>query len=130
MVVDPNPLRWDPPDAPNRLGYCYVCMYVYMYVCVCVALFICLSVCVRGVSQDFVEGLRLLCGSGDPCSKTGLAIYTYTLNRDMTADLTLPPTAEPTDPAAHPTKRSRTSSPSEPQVMYVCMYVCMYEYMH
>eukprot|EP01036_Dinobryon_divergens_P030384 gene30382-39622_t len=70
MVVDPNPLRWDPPDAPNR-----------------------------GVSQDFVEGLRLLCGSGDPCSKTGLAIYTYTLNRDMTTDLTLPSTADPTDPA-------------------------------
>ena len=75
-------------------------------------MYVCMHV--SGTAQDFVAGLRLLCGSGDPCAKTGLAIYTYTLNRDMSQD---PPAVDLTDPAAHPRKRSRPSAP-EQQVHY------------
>jgi len=56
MWVDPNPLRWDPPT--------------------------------RDASElqltDFVDGLQLVCGGGDPAVKDGLAIYTFLFGRDMT----------------------------------------------
>ena len=32
---------------------------------------------------DFVDGLRLMCGAGDPKMKAGLAIYVYTATKSM-----------------------------------------------
>ncbi|KAI9026850.1 Homogentisate 1,2-dioxygenase [Hyaloraphidium curvatum] len=32
---------------------------------------------------DFVDGLRTIAGSGDPVSRTGLAIHVYLCNRSM-----------------------------------------------
>lgn len=54
MVVEPNQLRWDPIPLDST-----------------------------PVGTDFVDGLRLVCGAGDPCLKEGICIYTYTTNASM-----------------------------------------------
>ena len=36
-----------------------------------------------GEAVDFVHGLKLVCGSGDPTIKTGCAIYNYAFNSSM-----------------------------------------------
>ena len=33
--------------------------------------------------MDFVEGLEVMCGAGDPSVKEGLCIYTYLMNKSM-----------------------------------------------
>ncbi|KAI3638465.1 hypothetical protein MIR68_002963 [Amoeboaphelidium protococcarum] len=50
----PNQLRWSPFSMPKD-----------------------------GDQQDFVSGLRTVCGAGDPKVKSGLAIHVYTANVDM-----------------------------------------------
>lgn len=54
MEIEPNQLRWSPMDVPKE-----------------------------GETVDFVEGLKLVCGSGDPTIKTGCAIYNYAFNASM-----------------------------------------------
>jgi len=54
LVVDPNPLRWNPIPDPV------------------------------GPPRTFVEGMTLLLGNGDASLKEGIAIYLYAFDRDMT----------------------------------------------
>lgn len=54
LVVDPNQLRWRPFSLPAE-----------------------------GSSVNFVQGMHLICGSGDPFSKTGMAVYYYSCNASM-----------------------------------------------
>jgi homogentisate 1,2-dioxygenase len=57
MESDPNQLRWSPMDVPAK---------------------------VEGEpTVDFVQGLRLVCGAGDPSTKCGAAIYNYAFNVSM-----------------------------------------------
>lgn len=63
MVLDPNPMRWGPSSAPvaatDEGGS-------------------------KGGGVNFLQGVRTAAGSGDPTSKTGLGIYTYVFDADMT----------------------------------------------
>ena len=54
MQIEPNQLRWSPMEMPSS-----------------------------ETSVDFVEGLKLVCGSGCPSVKTGCAIYNYAFNKSM-----------------------------------------------
>jgi len=51
---NPNQMRWDPYPLPQD-----------------------------GDSIDFIEGLKTIAGAGDPCVKSGVAIYTYGCNTSM-----------------------------------------------
>jgi len=51
--IDPNQMRWNPPEIPT------------------------------GKPVDWLEGLQLQCGSGDPTLKAGIHIYMYTCNSSM-----------------------------------------------
>ena len=53
LVADPNQLRWSPFVVDETRRH------------------------------DFVDGLRLMCGAGDPKTKAGLAIYVYTATVSM-----------------------------------------------
>ena len=53
MIIDPNQFRWDPKELPDREGV------------------------------DFVDGLQLYCGAGDPSMKNGISIYLYSANTSM-----------------------------------------------
>lgn len=53
LVADPNQLRWAPFDIDASRAH------------------------------DFVNGLRLMCGAGEPKMKAGLAIYVYTATVSM-----------------------------------------------
>lgn len=53
LMADPNQLRWAPFEINTSRPH------------------------------DFVEGLRLMCGAGDPRMKAGLAIYVYTATESM-----------------------------------------------
>ena len=53
LVANPNQLRWRPFEIDTTRPH------------------------------DFVEGLRLMCGAGEPKMKAGLAIYVYTATRSM-----------------------------------------------
>eukprot|EP00516_Mucochytrium_quahogii_P011981 CAMPEP_0203798762 /NCGR_PEP_ID=MMETSP0100_2-20121128/9493_1 /ASSEMBLY_ACC=CAM_ASM_000210 /TAXON_ID=96639 /ORGANISM=" , Strain NY0313808BC1" /LENGTH=464 /DNA_ID=CAMNT_0050704473 /DNA_START=246 /DNA_END=1637 /DNA_ORIENTATION=+ len=53
--VDPNQMRWQPEDIPK----------------------------VSDKKVDFVEGITPVGQSGDPKSKSGLAVYTYCVNQSM-----------------------------------------------
>ncbi|KAJ1425300.1 homogentisate 1,2-dioxygenase-like protein [Ochromonadaceae sp. CCMP2298] len=53
LQVDPNQMRWSPMEVPS------------------------------GDSVDFVQGLKLMCGAGDPGMKEGVSIYHYALNASM-----------------------------------------------
>jgi homogentisate 1,2-dioxygenase len=55
LTIDPNQLRWSPLDLPTA-----------------------------DESIDFIEGMRLVGGAGDPAMKDGLAIYLYVCNKSMT----------------------------------------------
>ena len=61
MALDPNPMRWGPAplDAGKKSG---------------------------GV--NFVQGARTLLGSGDPACKSGMAVYVYACDADMSSDST------------------------------------------
>lgn len=54
LAIDPNQLRWSPVPLPSSND-----------------------------SIDFVEGLQLYCGAGDPSLKEGISIYTYAANKSM-----------------------------------------------
>ncbi len=54
MVIDPNQFRWSPLPLPTEAE-----------------------------SIDFVNGLKLMCGAGDPALKEGMAIYVYSANLSM-----------------------------------------------
>jgi len=54
MEIEPNQLRWSPVAIPSK-----------------------------DTPVDFVQGLKLVCGSGDPSSKSGCAIYNYAMNKSM-----------------------------------------------
>lgn len=55
LVVDPNQLRWSPLALPSS-----------------------------SEQVDFVDGLKLMCGAGDPAIKDGMSIYLYSANCSMT----------------------------------------------
>lgn len=59
MVLDPNPMRWGPSATTEDGGS-------------------------KDGPVNFLQGVRTAAGSGDPTSKTGLAIYTYVFDADMT----------------------------------------------
>jgi homogentisate 1,2-dioxygenase len=52
-VLDPNPLRWNPLDDKDW------------------------------VNEDFISGMHLLASSGEPATKSGLAIYAYNFRKPM-----------------------------------------------
>jgi homogentisate 1,2-dioxygenase len=54
MEIEPNQLRWSPVSIPAK-----------------------------DAPVDFVQGLKLVCGSGDPTTKKGCAIYNYAMNVSM-----------------------------------------------
>ena len=54
MEIEPNQLRWSPVAVPSP-----------------------------DTPVDFVQGLKLVCGSGDPATKKGCAIYNYAMNVSM-----------------------------------------------
>lgn len=54
LEIEPNQLRWSPVDVPSS-----------------------------ETSVDFVDGLKLVCGNGDPSMKNGCAIYNYAFNTNM-----------------------------------------------
>jgi len=54
LVPNPNQLKWKPFDKPKE-----------------------------SESIDFVQGLRTICGAGDPTTRHGLAIYIYACNKSM-----------------------------------------------
>ena len=54
MEIDPNQLRWSPVEIPEK-----------------------------SEAVDFVHGLKLVCGAGDPSSKAGVSIYNYAFNVSM-----------------------------------------------
>eukprot|EP00600_Ochromonadales_sp_CCMP1393_P006408 CAMPEP_0174968356 /NCGR_PEP_ID=MMETSP0004_2-20121128/8087_1 /TAXON_ID=420556 /ORGANISM="Ochromonas sp., Strain CCMP1393" /LENGTH=413 /DNA_ID=CAMNT_0016217577 /DNA_START=338 /DNA_END=1579 /DNA_ORIENTATION=- len=54
LKVDPNQMRWSPPEPITSAN-----------------------------RADFIQGLHLMCGVGDPALKSGLSIYTYTCNASM-----------------------------------------------
>lgn len=51
LVIDPNQMRWNPPEISIDSNV--------------------------GVEVDFVDGLQLMCSSGDASMKEGLSIYQY-----------------------------------------------------
>jgi homogentisate 1,2-dioxygenase len=53
VIIDPNPMRWNPREPES------------------------------GQSTDFVSGLELVCGCGDPALKDGVAVYTYLATESM-----------------------------------------------
>jgi homogentisate 1,2-dioxygenase len=53
LIKDPNPVRWGPFEINES------------------------------APKDFVNGLRLICGAGDPTLKSGLQIYIYTATLSM-----------------------------------------------
>jgi len=55
LSVEPNQLRWDPVPLPSA----------------------------EEARVDFVQGLQVVCGAGDPSLKDGLAIYNYSANACM-----------------------------------------------
>ncbi|EJK75502.1 hypothetical protein THAOC_02769 [Thalassiosira oceanica] len=61
MRLDPNPMRWGPAPAPAGD---------------------------EGGGVNFVRGARTMLGSGDPARKSGLGIYVYACDADMSADST------------------------------------------
>jgi homogentisate 1,2-dioxygenase len=54
LEIEPNQLRWSPMELPSS-----------------------------ETRVDFVDGMRLVCGAGDPSLKTGCAIYNYAFNANM-----------------------------------------------
>jgi homogentisate 1,2-dioxygenase len=54
LVITPNQLRWDPLAFPSDTS-----------------------------SIDFVDGLQLVAGAGDPSLKEGMSIYNYAINSSM-----------------------------------------------
>jgi homogentisate 1,2-dioxygenase len=54
LAIDPNQFRWSPMDLPDN-----------------------------NEKVDFVSGLQLMCGAGDPSLKEGLSIYNYVCNTSM-----------------------------------------------
>lgn len=56
LLVEPNPLRWDPAPLPSNSAE---------------------------LNVDFLHGLTLVCGNGDPSLKQGLCIYTYIATQSM-----------------------------------------------
>lgn len=54
LEIDPNQFRWSPLDLPTASEHI-----------------------------DFIQGLKLVAGAGDPSMKDGLAIYLYTCNKSM-----------------------------------------------
>ncbi|KAL3805621.1 hypothetical protein HJC23_005865 [Cyclotella cryptica] len=55
MKLDPNPMRWGATPPPPKEG--------------------------RGV--NFIQGIRTMLGSGDPTTKSGIAVYVYAFDKDM-----------------------------------------------
>eukprot|EP00040_Diaphanoeca_grandis_P019798 m.104864 g.104864 ORF g.104864 m.104864 type:complete len:437 (-) comp27599_c0_seq2:175-1485(-) len=51
---NPNQMRWDPYELPKD-----------------------------DEKVDFVQGMKTIAGAGDPCSKSGIAIYSYACNTSM-----------------------------------------------
>jgi homogentisate 1,2-dioxygenase len=56
LRTEPQQLRWNPPLRPSA-----------------------------GEAVDFLGGLKLVCGAGDPSLKDGLGVYTYAMNTSMSA---------------------------------------------
>ena len=56
MKLDPNPMRWGPTPLAAEDGH---------------------------VDINFLRGIRTLLGSGDPTCKSGIGIYVYACNSDM-----------------------------------------------
>ena len=57
MKLDPNPMRWGATPLPSPPS-----------------------------SINFIQGMRTLLGSGDPACKSGIGIYVYACNADMTGE--------------------------------------------
>lgn len=54
LDIDPNQLRWGPEPLLKE-----------------------------DQQVDFIDGMKLMCGSGDPATKAGIAIYIYNANKSM-----------------------------------------------
>lgn len=54
MKLDPNPIRWGATPPPKE-----------------------------GRGANFIQGIRTMLGSGDPTTKSGIAVYVYAFNENM-----------------------------------------------
>jgi homogentisate 1,2-dioxygenase len=54
LEVDPNQMRWSPMEVPSGKE-----------------------------SVDFVQGLKIMCGAGEPCMKEGVSVYHFAFNANM-----------------------------------------------